>query len=143
MVRMRGEDTPRISIRGVAATVRTAPAVQRERFARDLFPWNDERLGLSALTGRQPDTDEEICIPVAQLAVMMEVEVPGAVAVLVRPPIDGHAMTSHARERDAQRDAVIAVDQQIIPGRARCAPNCKTHPANPRRNAALRKLVLI
>lgn len=88
------QEAPGIAVGGIAAAIGTAAAVQRERLPAHLVPRNDEGVDFPALTWGDPEADEEIRIPLAELAVVMKIEMPSPVAVLIRPSADGHPVTT-------------------------------------------------
>ena len=137
------QKAPGIAVRGIAAAIRTAPAVQRERHAAHPIPRNDERVDFPALTWGDRKADEEIRITLAELAMVMKIEMPSPVAVMIRPSADGHAVTTQAGKGNAQRDALLAIEQQIIARGARHVSNREAHASETRRNAALGEIMLI
>src|SRR5262249_44661295 len=74
-------------------------------------------------------------------AVTMEVEVPAPVVVRITPPVDGHRMRIAPRERHAQRDALVAIHQQIVLAVARHRLDLETHATQPPRNGCTRHLM--
>ncbi len=117
--------------------------MQGKGFAGDVLPRDDEDLVLLAALGVGGNTDEEIRVLVFQAAVVMEIEVPGLVAIAIAAPADGHPMAPQAGIGDAQGYTDATVDQQIVAARGRRGTHPQPHLAELAGYQALRPLVLV
>lgn len=108
------DQMPRLAERRVASAIRSPPTVQREGLASDLVPGNHERLQLAVTPGGNAEADKKVGVPIFQSAVVVEVEVPGTVAILIPPTRHRHPMTPQPWERHPQRDSGLPVDQEVV-----------------------------
>jgi len=93
--------------------------------------------------GIDAQTDEKVGVSVFQLTVVVEVEVPRPIPVLIGAACHGDTVAAQAWKSHAQRDALIAVDQQIVRGGAGDRANGQPHTSETSRNAAFGKIVFV
>src|SRR5262249_51141930 len=79
-------------------------------------PGDRRRRNHKDLVGRAPvfgDADEDVTVPAVPPSMAVEVEVPASIVVRVLAAVDGHGMGVPPRERDAQRNANVAIDKHV------------------------------
>ena len=137
--RCAGYQPPTIQILRVLAGIALTRRVQGEGFSRDCFPGDDEGLFTRGVARFHCQTDKDVCVTLAEFAMMMEVEVPRPITVRVAAVADGYVVSTQTWKGHPQRDPDAVVDQQIVSLDRGDGPYGKSQATQTFRNAPFRQ----
>src|SRR5437773_12429103 len=95
------------------------------------------------MTWLHRQTDEHVGVPLSELAVVVEVEVPRSITIGIGAVADGGVMATQTRKGDTQGNTHTIVDRQIVASRRGYGTDSESCAAQPFAHAPLWKQMLL